>query len=170
MGLQADHQQEGEQSVLELARPHSGKGWSGVVIGNDQPAPDRDNDSIRARAPAPQVPPGKRRSVEVPPPKKHPQESKPPPTEQDREVGDRSRIARWRRHRGGRGDPSGNSMLCTVTRPIGPGPMSSIPATSSGRLRGRAIVIHISRSEQGAESALDRLSRCGRRWLSSPRF
>jgi hypothetical protein len=98
MGLQADHQQEGEQSVLELARPHSGKGWSGVVIGNDQPAPDRDNDSIRARAPAPQVPPGKRRSVEVPPPKKHPQESKPPPTEQDREVGDRSRIARWRRH------------------------------------------------------------------------
>jgi hypothetical protein len=60
--------------------------------------------------------------------------------------------------------------LCTVTRPIGPGPMSSIPAGSSGRSRGSAIVIHISRSEQGLESALDRPSRCGRRRLSSPRF
>jgi membrane fusion protein, multidrug efflux system len=99
MGLEAEHRREGEQALLEPPRPQSGRAWSRGVVGNDQSSPDGAKDSVRSRAPAPQSrPPGKRRIVEVPPPEKHRQEDKPERIEQEREVRDRSRLARWRRH------------------------------------------------------------------------
>jgi membrane fusion protein, multidrug efflux system len=83
MGPQTHHREEGEQSLLELPLPQTGRASSRGVVDNVQPAADRDEDLVHARAPTPRErSPCERRIVEVPPPK----------------VRDQSRIARLRQH------------------------------------------------------------------------
>jgi membrane fusion protein, multidrug efflux system len=98
IGARAEHPQQGEESRLVLSRLHAPRAFSREVIGNDQPSVDCDT-ALRARAPPRQErAPCKRRIVEVPSPGEYRREGKPERVEQDRDVRDPSRVARWRRH------------------------------------------------------------------------
>ena len=96
MAPEAQIQDRGEQSLLELPQPQSARTSSQGMMGDAQPSADAGKDSVRARAPTTQErPEGERRIVELPREDREGEDQRP---DQGREGGDEPRRGLLRRH------------------------------------------------------------------------